>query len=911
VSDFSGTPLSGIVPLNVTFTDASQNTPTSWNWSFGDGYTATTRNASHVYNTTGSYTVNLTTANVMGNNTMSKPNYVTINPMVVTFSSNNVLGSYFVNAQFTASSTGSPNTWYWDFGDGNTSTIQNAAHNYTAVGNYNVNLRATNTSSGAFNWTNKTAYISVTGLQAPLASFTMSLTNSYIPMTVSFTDTSTNSPNAWNWSFGDGNYSISQNPTFVYNVPGTYTVNLTASNIIGSNTSTFSYLIATAVPLAPQANFTWSNTVGVPSLPVTVQFTDLSTQSPTSWYWSDFGDGSGQTSLIQNPTHTYSTVGAYPVTLHVTNINGTPSQITKYVQISTTTGGVTDTITTLGGNTIETLSGGGGFAWTCPSGVYSINSLLVMGGGAAGTNGGTMTGKTDTWVDTGGANGAYQTASNIVVTPGQTYQFVVGAGGISSVTAMSYSSVPGGLWNLTRGGVQYKTWTNAGGQSYPLASDPLAGGSTYALGYTADGGTSGLQYITPYYDTVTYAPGAVLRASSNGPVLSISGKYITYGGTGGGPGYVGGTTGGGNGYGYSGGSSTSGSFYGAGGGAGDNTGGSTDHGGNGGNGVIIMSYQIVPVIIPPVANFTATPLNGTTPLSVQFTDYSTNGPTSWSWNFGDGGTSTVKNPSHTYNAAGSYTVSLTDYNSNLTSSGSMVKTNYINVTSPVVTPAPTAAPQSSTVWFVPKTIQFTVVDGSGNIVPGAKISARFVSSEALPGGVQDLITYYGMNLAAANNAANGTLYMNSTTDSNGQSVLTMLQTLEYNITVSSGGITNVYSINPQNDAYQLRLIAPTVAGTNEYTCVLSNGNTWTGAYNNINTDPYNLTLMFSYEDTCGLTNSLTYYVYDRGTDNAYENVLSYTNTVSPVTSNIYKLNVTVANTRGENYVWYENYTRSV
>ena len=153
--------------------------------------------------------------------------------------------------------------------------------------------------------------------------------------------------------------------------------------------------------------------------------------------------------------------------------------------------------------------------------------------------------------------------------------------------------------------------------------------------------------------------------------------------------------------------------------------------------------------------------------------------------------------------------------------------------------------------------------------------------------------------------------MNSTTDSSGQSVLTMLQTLTYNVTVTSGAITNVYTINPQDSSYQLKLIAPAVAGTDEYTCVLSNGNTWTGAYNNINTDPYNLTLMFSYEDTCGLTNSLTYYVYDRGTDNAYQNVLAYTNTVSPVTSNIYKLNVTVANTRGENYVWYENYTRSV
>jgi PKD repeat protein len=592
--------------------------------------------------------------------------------------------------------------------------------------------------------------------------------------------------------------------------------------------------------------------------------------------------------------------------LSVTNVNGTPSSITKYVQITSTTGGVTDTKTYVGSTTVETLSGNGGYAWTCPSGVYSVNILLI-GGGAAGTNGGIVSGKTNTWVATGGARGSDLTQSSISVTPGQTYQFVVGAGGVAGVSALSYV---GGKWNLTRGGVLYKSWTDDG-NPVTYITDPLTGGYTYAFGYTANGGTNGLQYITPYYDTQTFATGSVYAASNNGNTYATSGNYVTYGGSGAGPGYVGGTIGGGNGFGYMGAHSTDGTFYGSGGGAGDNLGGSTDTGGDGANGVIVINYQQVSTIIPPVANFTGTPVSGTYPLAVQFTDYSLNGPTAWSWTFGDGGSSTEKNPLYTYNTAGLYTVTLTDSNSNTTSTGSMVKTNYINVTAPSVIPTPTAGPQSSTVWFVPKTIQFIVVDESGNIVPGAKINAQFISSESLPGGVQDLITYYGMNLQAANNAVNGTLFMNSTADSNGQSVLTMLQTLTYNVTVTSGSISNVYTINPQDSSYQLRLVTPVSSRTDEYTCVLSNGNTWTGAYNDINTDAYNLTLMFSYQDTCGLTDKIEYYVYDKGTEVAPINVLAYTTTVSPVTNDIYKLNVTVANKRGENYVWYENYTRSV
>ncbi len=71
---------------------------------------------------------------------------------------------------------------------------------------------------------------------------------------------------------------------------------------------------------------------------------------------------------------------------------------------------------------------------------------------------------------------------------------------------------------------------------------------------------------------------------------------------------------------------------------------------------------IVPVVDPPVADFSGSPTSGDAPLTVEFTDLSTNSPTSWDWSFGDGSTSSEQNPSHTYTTASPYTVSLTAAN---------------------------------------------------------------------------------------------------------------------------------------------------------------------------------------------------------------------------------------------------------
>jgi len=238
--------------------------------------------------------------------------------------------------------TGSTITnYYWEFGDGTTSTAKNPSHTYQAPGTYPVKLTVTSNFGNSQTET-KTNYITV-NIQpsTPTVDFTASPTSGNAPLTVTFTDLSKPGDGASItsrlWNLGDGTTSTLQNPTHTYQAAGSYTVTLTVTNNFGnSKTETkTNYITVNVQPSSPTADFTANPTSG--NAPLTVTFPDLSKPGAgatiTSWYW-DFGDGT--TSTLQSPTHTFKAAGSYTITLTVTNSNNKQHTITKTGYITVT-----------------------------------------------------------------------------------------------------------------------------------------------------------------------------------------------------------------------------------------------------------------------------------------------------------------------------------------------------------------------------------------------------------------------------------------------------------------------------------------------------------------------------------------------------------------------------------------------
>ena len=167
------------------------------------------------------------------------------------------------------------------------------------------------------------------GSDVPTADFAGVPVSGRSPLTVEFTDLSSGVPTAWLWDFGDGGTSGAQNPSYVYAVPGSYTVSLAVTNALGSDVRVRSdYVLVDVIP--PIAEFSGTPTSGVS--PLVVDFADESAGGlPTTWLWA-FGDGS--TSVLPNPTHTYTGPGYYTVSLNVSNAYGTDSQSnTSYIVV--------------------------------------------------------------------------------------------------------------------------------------------------------------------------------------------------------------------------------------------------------------------------------------------------------------------------------------------------------------------------------------------------------------------------------------------------------------------------------------------------------------------------------------------------------------------------------------------------
>jgi len=163
VAAFTGSPTSGIRPLNVTFTDRSTSHVRSWRWSFGDGGISTAQNPTHTYTIAGGFTVSLVITGAGGTDTEIGTNYILVSepPPVAAFAADLTSGSSPLTVQFTDQSTGIVTSWAWDFGDGQTSTERNPQHPYLDLGNFDVSL--TVTGPGGSNTATRQNYIHVQG----------------------------------------------------------------------------------------------------------------------------------------------------------------------------------------------------------------------------------------------------------------------------------------------------------------------------------------------------------------------------------------------------------------------------------------------------------------------------------------------------------------------------------------------------------------------------------------------------------------------------------------------------------------------------------------------------------------------------------------------------------------------------
>ncbi|MBN1158043.1 MAG: PKD domain-containing protein [Bacteroidales bacterium] len=308
VSAFTSTASPGCSPLQVSFTNQSQDAVT-WLWNFGDGSTSNLENPDHVFtNNTNSieyYNTELTAISI--NNCMHTSNaYVTVYP-----NPNAEITTYpdkaCAPADILFSATPGGFSYEWDFGDGvqtggNFNIMHTFSNDTDADTTYHVQLIATS----FFNCLD-TAFAQVTVYPSPAASFVASPLSQMEPeRTVNITNTTEEGNWTYYWSFGDDHYSTERDPVFhTYPGPDDYLLKLVVRN---EHCADSTWEAIEIVPHPPVAQF---KPVEPGCMPLTIQFENTSAYS-NNFLW-EFGDGA--VSNKPDPEYTYYESGTYKIKL--------------------------------------------------------------------------------------------------------------------------------------------------------------------------------------------------------------------------------------------------------------------------------------------------------------------------------------------------------------------------------------------------------------------------------------------------------------------------------------------------------------------------------------------------------------------------------------------------------------------
>ena len=295
-------------PLEVNFGDSSTSgTPiASWEWNFGDGNTSTDQHPTHTYADTGIFDVSLVITNDLGcSDTLTRTNYIFVYtpPEANFYDGDTVICPG--ELEFTDLSTNATD-WFWDFGDGESSTDQNPIHEFQDTGYFDITLITLNNGCSDTLVVENMIYVS-----PPIADFDYSFTCDQ-PNVFTYTNESYGYT-SWNWILPDGSTSTDDPITLTIPDPGQYVMRITTSNDTSGCVDNASDTINVTNLIA---DFSAANTQGCG--PLDVEFTDESNDAVSyEWFF-----GTGDYSTEENPDYTYSDIGSYDVTHVVTDVNG-------------------------------------------------------------------------------------------------------------------------------------------------------------------------------------------------------------------------------------------------------------------------------------------------------------------------------------------------------------------------------------------------------------------------------------------------------------------------------------------------------------------------------------------------------------------------------------------------------------
>lgn len=293
----------GCAPFTAQFHDNSSGVINNRIWQFESGIPgfSTAMNPSALFNNPGTYDVSLTLFNDAGNITKTEENYITVLPSVSAGFSYDIDG---MQVTFTNNSTDG-DSYHWDFGNEQTSSVQNPTLVYESEGIYTVQLITSNECSS------DTTQQEISLFLSPQASFEVSEQQICTGNSVIFSALQENEAYTYEWTFEGGTPGSSSaiNPQVTFNQPGSFDVQLIVSNPEASDTVNMEQYIL--VEEAPVASFSSMVIEGTGE----VQFTNESVGN-ASFLWN-FGDE--QMSGTTDPTHIYTVEGDYEVSLVAEN----------------------------------------------------------------------------------------------------------------------------------------------------------------------------------------------------------------------------------------------------------------------------------------------------------------------------------------------------------------------------------------------------------------------------------------------------------------------------------------------------------------------------------------------------------------------------------------------------------------